>query len=297
MERMRSSAALAVIGFVVVGFAFATNTIVARANAGEVPAFSLAFFRWTIVALGLAPVAIGEIRAKWPAISPRLGMVAAAGFCGMFLCGGPVYAAGATTTAINIGLIFAVAPVNVLLIAWAIGFEKIRPVQVVSIALALPGVALILVRGSLETLTSVSFVPGDLLVVIGMLGWTAYNLIQVSALPDLSALARTCLFAAAGAAFSLPFCLYEAVAAPQAVFSVHAFVIYAFAGIVPGVGAYAGQAYLAAKFGSVSASLMTYVVPIASVLLSMLILGEDPAVYHFVGGLLILAGVWLSVRR
>jgi GH24 family phage-related lysozyme (muramidase) len=50
MERLRSSATLAFIGFVAVGFAYATNTIVARANAGEVPAFSLAFFRWTIVA-------------------------------------------------------------------------------------------------------------------------------------------------------------------------------------------------------------------------------------------------------
>jgi len=297
MERLRSSATLAFIGFVAVGFAYATNTIVARANAGEVPAFSLAFFRWTIVALGLAPFALGEIKAKWPAISSRLGMVAAAGFCGMFLCGGPIYAAGITTTAINIGLIFAVAPVNVLLIAWGIGFEKIKPVQVLSIALALPGVALILARGSLETLTSVSFVPGDLLVVIGMLGWTAYNLIQVSALPGLSALARTSLFAAAGAAFSLPFCVHEAMSAPQAVFSAHAFLIYLFAGVVPGVGAYAGQAYLAAKFGSVRASLLTYVVPVASVLLSILILGEGPAAYHFVGGLLILAGVWLSVRR
>jgi hypothetical protein len=72
------------------GCALAANTILARANAGEVPSFSLAFFRWMIVALGLAPFSVREIRAKWPAISSRLAMVAAAGFCGMFLCGGPV---------------------------------------------------------------------------------------------------------------------------------------------------------------------------------------------------------------
>jgi drug/metabolite transporter (DMT)-like permease len=66
--------------------------------------------------------------------------------------------------------------------------------------------------------------------------------------------------------------------------------------MVPGIGAYAGLAYLAAKFGSVRASLMT-VVSIASVLLSMLFLGEGPSAYHFIGGLLILAGIWLSVRR
>src|SRR5712692_644326 len=257
VQQMRSSVALAIIGFIIVACALSTNTILSRANAGEVPSFSLAFFRWMIVALGLAPFSVREIRAKWPAISPRLGMVAAAGFCGMFLCGGPVYVAGVTTTAINIGLIMAAAPVNVLLIAWIIGFEKIKPVQVASIALALPGVALILARGSLETLTTVNFALGDILVFIAMLGWTAYNLLQVRTLPDVSSIARTCLFAFAGA----------------------------------------GLAYLAAKFGSVRASLMTYVVPIASVLLSMLFLGEGPSAYHFIGGLLILAGIWLSVRR
>jgi len=33
------------------------------------------------------------------------------------------------------------------------------------------------------------------------------------------------------------------------------------------------------------------------VLLSMLFLGEGPSAYHVIGGLLILAGVWLSLRR
>src|SRR3977135_1578879 len=172
MDQARSSVALAIIGFIVIACALAANTILARANAGEVPSFSLAFFRWMIVALGLAPFSVREIRAKWPAISPRLPMVAVAGFCGMFLCGGPVYVAGVTKTALTTGLTLAGTPFNVLLIAWSIGFEKIRPVQVASIALALPGVALILARGSLETLTTVNFAPGDILVFIAMLGWT-----------------------------------------------------------------------------------------------------------------------------
>jgi len=96
MEQTRSSVALAIIGFVSVACALAANTILSRANAGEVPSFSLAFFRWIIVAIGLAPFSVREIRAKWPAISSRLGTIAAAGFCGMFLCGGPVYVAGVT---------------------------------------------------------------------------------------------------------------------------------------------------------------------------------------------------------
>jgi drug/metabolite transporter (DMT)-like permease len=294
---VNSSAALAIIGFIVVACMLSTNNIVARANAGEIPSFSLAFFRWMTVAFGLSPFAVREIREKWSVISPRIWMVAAAGFCGMFLCGGPVYAASVTTTAINIGLIMAAAPVNVFLIAWCFGLEKIKPVQMISVVVALAGVALILFRGSLETLTSVNFVPGDIIVLVAMFGWTAYILLEVRALPGVSSISRTCLYAAAGATFSLPLCLREAWQNPQAVISAHAFLTYLFLAIVPGIGAYAGFAYLGAKFGSVRASLVTYVLPISVVVLSILFLGEGPAVYHIVGGVLILAAVWLSVRR
>ena len=294
---VNSSAALAIIGFIVVACMLSTNNIVARANAGEIPPFSLAFFRWMTVAFGLSPFAVREIREKWSVISPRIWMVAAAGFCGMFLCGGPVYAAAVTTTAINIGLIMAAAPVNVFLIAWCFGLEKIKPVQMISVVVALAGVALILFRGSLETLTSVNFVPGDIIVLVAMFGWTAYILLEVRALPGVSSISRTCLYAAAGAAFSLPLCLREAWQNPQAVISAHAFLTYLFLAIVPGIGAYAGFAYLGAKFGSVRASLVTYVLPISIIVLSILFLGEGPAVYHIVGGVLILAAVWLSVRR
>ena len=196
------------------------------------------------------------IKEKWPAISPRLGMVAAAGFCGMFLCGGPVYLAGVTTTAINIGLIFAVAPVIVLLIAWAMGSEKIRPVQVASIAVALPGVSLILADSRLTGYTEHRQFRARRS--SGHHRHARLDSLQSAAgrhLAGMSSVSRTCLFAFAGAGFSLPFCLHEAWQAPHSVFSAHAFLLYLFAGVVPKIGAYAGSAYFAAKFGSVRASL------------------------------------------
>jgi drug/metabolite transporter (DMT)-like permease len=191
----------------------------------------------------------------------------------------------------------AATPVNVLLIAWCFGLENIKPVQLISFAVALPGVVLILFRGSLETMTSINLVRGDIIVLIAMLGWTGYTLLEVRALSDVSFISRTCLYSAAGAAFSLPLCLREALQAPQTVFSARAFLTYLFLAIVPGIGAYTGFAFLGTKFGSVRASLINYVAPISMVILSILFLGEGPAVYHFFGGVLILAAVWLSLRR
>ena len=85
--------------------------------------------------------------------------------------------------------------------------------------------------------------------------------------------------------------------APQAVFSMKAAEAYLFAGLVPGLIAYAGFAWLAARFGSVRTSLVLYVGPVASALLSFAILGEPPTLIHLTGGLLILGGVWASLRK
>ena len=96
--------------------------ILARGVAGSVPPFSIAFFRWTIVALGLLPFVVMALREKPGVLRGRRGIVLA-GFLGMFVCGGPVYVAGTTTSAINLALIMAMAPLMVLLFSLVSGQE------------------------------------------------------------------------------------------------------------------------------------------------------------------------------
>ena len=52
---------IALLGFVLVATEQVTNMILARGLAGTVPPFTLAFFRWPIIAAGLAPFAIAEL--------------------------------------------------------------------------------------------------------------------------------------------------------------------------------------------------------------------------------------------
>ncbi|WP_438503269.1 DMT family transporter [Bradyrhizobium campsiandrae] len=225
--------AAALIGFVLVAAAQASNQILARGLAGSVPPFALAFFRWSIVAVGLAPIALGEIRAGRVPLGRNIRSILAAGFMGMFLCGGPVYAAGVSTTAIHIALIMALSPIMVLLISAVLGIERIGPLQWLGTALALSGALLIISGGHPATLVELETASGDGLVVIAMLGWSSYTLLQSRAAPGASLLARMSLFAGAGALFSLPQALLEMWTLPAQVFSTKALLAYVFAGIVP----------------------------------------------------------------
>jgi drug/metabolite transporter (DMT)-like permease len=156
---------------------------------------------------------------------------------------------------------------------------------------------LIISGGHLDRLAQSSATEGDLLVVLAMLGWSGYTLLQSRVAGSASLLARISLFSAAGALFSLPLAIREMWMTPAQVFSAKAAAAYIFAGLVPGLIAYAGFAWLDGRFGSVRTSLVLYVGPIASALLSFLILDEPPTLIHFVGGLLILGGVWASLRK
>lgn len=290
-------AALAIAAFLAVGTLQASNMILSRWNAGTVPPYALAFFRWTILALALAILCRRELRSMVRGVVLRPFAVLMAGFTGMFLAGGIVYEAGITTSAINIGLIMATTPVIVLLVSALLRLERVRLIQLVGIVVALPGTAIILARGDLAALARIAMTRGDVLMFISMLGWSAYTIIQARALPDLSFLARICVYAAAGALLTLPFAVVEGTTRAAASLSWQALPVYLFAGLVPGLIAYAGFAQLGLRLGPVRNAMVMYVTPLASAALSLVLLGEGPEAYHVAGGALILAGVWMSLRR
>jgi drug/metabolite transporter (DMT)-like permease len=290
----RAREVLGLVGFLLVATAQVSNMILARGVAGSVPPFSIAFFRWSIVALGLLPVVVVAMRESPGALRGQgLGIVAA-GFLGMFICGGPVYVAGVTTSAINLALIMALSPLAVLLFSFVSGQEAIYRIQIIGMLLSLAGAALIIIKGQAEV--GAGLAAGDLLALMAMLGWAGYTLLQNRVGSGVSFLARIGLFAAAGALFSLPFAIHEMWSAPSAAFSGRAALVYLFAGLVPGLFAYSAYAYLGAKFGAVSTSLSLYLGPIVSAVLSIIFLHEAPTVIHLIGGALSLGGMWLSLQ-
>ena len=283
-----------VLAIAIVPLFFSTNVVIGRFVANDVGPWTLAFLRWTTAFLILAPFAAGGIWENLARIRLEIRQIALLGFLGMFVCGGPVYVAGVTTSAINLALIMALAPLVVLLFSFASGQEAIHRSQIIGMLLSLAGAGLIITRG--QAAVGAGVAPGDLLALLAMLGWAGYTLMQNRVGSGVSFLARIGLFAAAGALFSLPFAIHEMWSTPSAAFSGRAALVYLFAGLVPGLFAYSAYAYLGAKFGAVSTSLSLYLGPIVSAVLSIVFLGEAPTVIHLIGGALSLGGMWLSLQ-
>jgi drug/metabolite transporter (DMT)-like permease len=286
---------LGLLGFLMLATAQVSNMILARGVAGSVPPFAIAFFRWSIVAIGLSPFIIAALRQQ-PGLLRNEGFgIAAAGFLGMFVCGGPVYLAGTTTSAINLALIMAMSPLMVLLFSLVMGLERVGRWQVMGMIIALSGAVLVITRG--QTSGEHGLTQGDILVLLAMMAWAGYTLVQNRIGAGVSFLARIGMFAAAGALFSLPFAVHETWADPSAVLSLKAAKVYLFAGLVPGLFAYSAYSYLGSAFGALSTSLSLYLGPVVGAVLSIIFLGEAPTYIHLIGGVLSLGGMWLSLRR
>src|SRR5262245_34753374 len=251
---------LGLLGFLVLATAQVSNMILARGLAGSVPPFSIAFFRWSIVAIGLSPLIVAALR-QYPGLLRKEGPgIAAAGFLGMFVCGGPVYLAGTTTSAINLALIMAMAPLMVLLFSLVMGLETVNRWQIIGMIIALSGALLVSTRGQSKGEPGIT--QGDILVVCAMLAWAGYTLVQNRVGAGVGFLARIGMFAAFGALFSLPFAIHETWSDPSAVLSLKAAKVYLFTGLVPGLFAYSAYSYFGTAFGNLSTSLSLYLGPV-----------------------------------
>lgn len=294
MTRRTERAAFALL--LVAPALFASNMLVARALHGSVPPVALAFWRWTLTFLVLLPLTWrqlvlwrGTIRRDWP-------VFLALGALGMGVCGAPVYIAGVTTSATNIGLIYAASPILIVLLGRVFWGESLAPRQLAGIVLSLVGVVVIVARGNPQVLRDLAFTRGDLLSVAAATSWSVYSVLlkhRPSPLPLLARFATIVLF---GVAANLPFYLLEMATDRVASFDAKTIGSIVFVALVPGLGAYLSYGKLVAVLGPSRTGLLMYLVPVYTAALAWLALGEQLQLFHVAGLALILPGIYLATR-
>jgi drug/metabolite transporter (DMT)-like permease len=287
----------ALVLFWLVPLFFACNMLVARWNAGAIPSVALAFWRWTVTLLILLPFVAerlwrgrDEIRAEWRTF---LWL----GFLGMGVCGAPVYEAGITTTAMNIGLIYAASPVLIVLVAWLRHGDPVGARQALGIAVCLAGTLWIVLRGEPANVLRLEFVPGDLMIVAAMVAWSIYSVAIRHTPTKLDATTRLVAICTGGVLVNLPFYVAESVYVAVLPLEWKTAGIILFLALAPGIGSYLSYSVIVAALGAGTASLIMYLTPLYGAALAWLLLGERLADFHLVGLALLLPGLWLGTRR
>jgi drug/metabolite transporter (DMT)-like permease len=276
---------------------WSVNYLVARWAPGIIAPHALALGRWIVAALVLGAFCAAELRDKRLALRAEWKQLLVLGALGMWVCGAFVYIGARTTSAVNIGLLYAASPVLIALASALWLREHLGARQLLGVALALAGVLHILLRGDWPALLRLHINPGDAWVAVAVICWTIYSLLLRAWPSAFGALARLTLIAAAGILVLLPFTVIEAVAWWPSEWSWRSLALIVAAALLPGAAAYGAYSIMQRELGAARVGVVMYLGPLYSAVLAWLVLGEPIEGFHLVGGALILPGIYLSTAK
>lgn len=276
---------------------FCSNMLVARATHDLIPPVALAFWRWTATFLVLSPVTFAVLWRNRSAFRREWPDLLILGALGMGVCGAFVYIGADSTTATNIGLIYAASPILIVVFARLFYGEDLSKLQAVGVAVCLLGVLAIVCKGDPEVLFELRFVVGDIWIATAATAWAIYSLLlrhRESALPMIS---RFAAITAGGLVVMLPFYIGEIAAGEVTDWNLTTLGTIVFLALVPSCGAYLSYAKIQRTLGAGPTSLLMYLVPVYNGVLAFLLLDETLELYHLAGAAMVLPGIYLATRR
>lgn len=269
------------------------GTVLVRGLRESLPPMNLTFWRSIVAFAVVLPFALAPLRAQWPMVRAETTRLAAAGLIGVAAFPVVLFIAVHNTQAINVGLISASEPLVIALVAWAAIGHRFGIGQILGFVVGAAGVAMIVSEGDPARLGALAVGPGDAIAVASLYVWAVYTVL-VQRLPR--ALSARVVLAAVfgwGIVFSAPFAAIEALARPP-VLSWPAAALVLYSGVGGAVLAFACWNHGARVLGPARAGFFLYLIPVFTLVLAMLALGEPLRRHHAAGAVAIAAGIALA---
>jgi drug/metabolite transporter (DMT)-like permease len=276
---------------------WSVNYIIARSAPGVIEPHMLAFGRWAVAGLILCFIARTELWRERRSTLHAGWQYLALGSLGMLVCGAWVYKGAQTTTAMNIALIYAASPVLIALGAVRWLNERFSWRQGVGVAIALTGVFHVVVKGQWMSLAQAQWTIGDGWIVLAMISWAGYALLQKKWASPLSPTARLAAICMGGVLVLLPFAFWEWLQVDTPPWSVQASLLVVSAALVPGIGAYWAYGFCQKVLGASRVATTLYLSPLYGGMAAWVVLGESMGWHHLMGASLIFPGIYLALRQ
>lgn len=281
---------------------WAGNAIVGRLVIDLIPPITLNFIRWALALLILIPLG-------WSAFVRGSGLLsnwrryAVLGLLAIGMYNGLQYMALHTSTPVNVTLVAASMPVWMLIFGALFFRTSVSQTQIWGALLSIAGVLLVMSHGDLRQVLELRFVIGDVFMVLATMAWAMYSWLLVAGTgdsPQIRANWATFLLAQVlyGAVWSGVFAGVEWVVADPVIHWNWTLVLcLAYVVIGPALIALRCWGAGVQRVGPSTAGFFANLTPVFAAVLSALMLGEPPRLYHAVAFVLIVGGIVLSARR
>ena len=272
----------------------ATNLIIARGGVEHVPPISLAFWRWFIVFLILAPFFFDEILKKKKELKKEVWKLFFLGLMGCGVCGAFPFIAGMSTTLANMGIIYTSSPIFIIILSLMFFKEKINLARIIGLLACIAGVITIISKGKIDLLINFKFTSGDLWMIGSALGWAIYSIYLLNWKSSFTLMARFTLIAFFGALSLMPFYIIEEFYFFDTVFNSNFLFWTLFAAISPGIIAFTLYTKVQKYVGASLAGFVLYLYSVYSAIYGILFFNETLLSFHYFGAGLVFTGVYLA---
>ncbi|HET6271073.1 MAG TPA: DMT family transporter [Arthrobacter sp.] len=267
---------------------WAGNYVVGQAAVASMTPMDLTFWRWALAAVPLLLLAHFVEKPDWGAVLRRwrvLLLLSVLGMSGYTLL---LYGALGHTSAMNASLITAANPALIVVMAIVLLGEKTTRLGWTGICLGLLGVLLVLTRGELERVFSLSINTGELLMLGAIVVWGFYTILARRL--GVPAIAATAVQVVMAVVMLAPFALAMDVRFPETAAEGWSL---AYIALFPSLGAYLlwNLALKSTSPGTAGNYLNLIVVFTAIITVAM---GTPLTAVQIVGGLMVIAGVLLT---
>jgi drug/metabolite transporter (DMT)-like permease len=275
---------------------WAGNIVLARHVGDHVPPITLTTIRWFGVFLILLPFAWPHLRRDWPALRAHLPLMLFLSAIGFAFNNAISYWAMQYTEALNALLIQSSGPLFVALWSLILFGVRLTGAQLAGIAISLIGVLTIILRGDFGALASIAFNKGDVMFAASLVSFALYSAL-IPRRPVTHQLSLISFTTLCGALMLLPFSVWEYSTGAVLKFDFLTLATLGYMLIFPSTLAYLFFNRGLALIGPNRAAPFFHLVPVFGSAMAILLLGEQPRLFHLVGYALVLAGVVIAARR
>ena len=267
---------------------WAGNAIVNKLSFGIIAPEAIAFYRWFFAMLVLTPFMLKPVWRKRKTIVPLLPKLATLAALGMVLNQSLAYFAAATTTATNMALINSLVPMVSLFLAVPILKQKLTPLVLGGTVISLLGLVFMLSHGDMANL-AIGVTQGDLLLLISAFVYALYGVLlkrwqlPISTWESVYIQGIVAVLMLTPLLFSAPSTAISSQAAPLIIYAALCASLIAPWAWINGIS----------KLGAERTSIFFNLMPILAAILAAIILNETLAVYHYIGGAMVIFGVML----
>ena len=188
-------------------------------------------------------------------------------------------------------------PAATIVLSSLMKIEETNIFQLLGLVLSIIGIGSIISNGDIQKIISLDFNKGDIWMLVCVITWSLYSTLLKKNKFKFSQFTLIQLMVSVGILFLIPQFFYEKSIGLELNLDKNFFLILIYVAIFPAIAAYYFWQKGIEIIGPNRASMFIQLMPLFSAVMAIIIFKEKFELYHFVGAIFILSGIYLSNRK